>query len=154
MHLRLKSHSTGCQIGRCTNIHAHWIQYILKPHSASVKNKLILMVKRLQCSTHPLTGQTNICYVCKAYGPPNPLMLNQACTHARETNEVSLSSTEDETLHHQSMCICLIKLFARGHIECKWIGLCVPASISVQTAWLAECLMMKWLRRASDRRGH
>lgn len=68
------------------------------------------MVEGLQCLTHSLTGQTNICYICKAYGPPNPLMLNQACTYARETNEVSLSSTEDETLHHQSMCICLIKL--------------------------------------------
>lgn len=68
------------------------------------------MVDGLQCWTHSLTGQTNICYICKAYGPPNPLMLNQAGTYARETNEVSLSSTEDETLHHQSMCICLIKL--------------------------------------------
>lgn len=76
---------------------------------------------------HLLTGQTNICYVCKARGPANPLMLNQVCTHARDTNGVSLSSTEDETLHRQSMCICLIKLLpaATVNVNAK-PGLCQP----------------------------
>lgn len=69
------------------------------------------MVKGLQCLTHSLTGQTNIWLFVR----PMALLTHWCWTKPAQMPEtqmssLSLSSTEDETLHHQSMCICLIKL--------------------------------------------
>lgn len=135
--MRFNSFTTGCHPGRRADPHAWRMCYILRSHSDSPKDKLILM----DTGRHSLTGQTQT-FVTSVR--PVALLTHWCWTKAahvpKETNEVPLSSTEDETLHHQSMCIRLIRLSApRLHrIE---TNMCVCQPISVQTG----ChLMMKW----------
>lgn len=99
------------------------------------------MVKGLQCLTHSLTGQTNIWLFVR----PMALLTHWCWTKPAQMPETQMSSL---SLLHRRWNTASPKhvhlsnqAFACGYTECKWKGLCVPASISVQTGC---CLMMKW----------
>lgn len=116
--------TAGCHPGRRADPHAWRMCYILRSHSDSPKDKLILM----DTGRRSLTGQTQT-FVTSVR--PMALLTHWCWTKAahvpKETNEVPLSSTEDETLHHQSVRVHLIRLSARGCRELKQI--CVCASL-------------------------
>lgn len=101
----------------------------VKIKATSCKNKLILLLRDFSVE-HTHSGQTNICWICKAYGPPNPLMLNHGCTCQRSKRGLSLLHWRWNTASPKHVRLSN-QAFARGHVKCKWTGSCVPASISV-----------------------